>query len=472
MPQRDLYSLSVFGWILCIWVLVVCFQYGYHISTLNQIQAVLTCRTTDNDGGFEYGLPHCIPMSDATFSAVTAVFTVGGLLGSLSSKYVVDRFGRKGAVICNSVLVAMGSGLMGISASVAPLMFGRILTGAGAGIGLCVGPIFLSEIAPAKLKGTIGVLTQFAIVIGILVTQALGMQMASPPYWRLVFMFSFALSALQLVVSPLMVDTPTSLKRKGDPRLRSVIAKLWTIGSPKGWDATPIETEHTLLNGRDRDDVEDFEEPAEERESDIERPPVSILQVFKAPELRRPLSVVCFAMLTQQLSGSTVLYYSNDILSKSLPELGPYVSLGITVVNVVMTFPPIFLIERLGRKTLLYASVAGTLASLYLVGLGLDMGAVALASVVVMTFIASFAIGIGPVPFVIIPEVSPSHAVSSLSLIALSLNWISNFFVGLIFLPLRNILSGGDPSKEGKIFYVFTALLFVSAIGLFRSYKG
>jgi len=179
------------------------------------------------------------------------------------------------------------------------------------------------------------------------------------------------------------------------------------------------------------------------------------------------------AMASQQFSGiNAVLYYSNAILSKSLPDFGPYVSLGITIVNVIMTFPPIILIERMGRTKLLTISALGALVSLFAVGFGLDTGFVTLSSIAILTFVMSFAIGLGPIPFVMIPEVSPAHAVSSLSSVALSLNWIINFVVGLIFLPLRNFLSGGDAMKEGRVFYVFVAVLFLSTFALSRLYRG
>jgi hypothetical protein len=92
-----------------------------------------------------------------------------------------------------------------------------------------------------------------------------------------------------------------------------------------------------------------------------------------------------------------------------LPEFGPYVSLGITIVNVLMTFPPILLIERMGRRQLLTLSTLGAISSLVLVGLGLNTSIVTLSSVAILTFVTSFAIGLGPVPFVMIPEVSPYH---------------------------------------------------------------
>jgi len=116
---------------------------------------------------------------------------------------------------------------------------------------------------------------------------------------------------------------------------------------------------------------------------------------------------------------NAVLYYSNDILSKSLPEFGPYISIGITVINVIMTFPPIILIEKLGRRKLLFGSALGALLSLVVVGYGLNNGLSMAASVAIVLFVMSFAVGLGPIPFVLIPEVSPPHVSNLLGVIRL-----------------------------------------------------
>ena len=131
----------------------------------------------------------------------------------------------------------------------------RTLVGVGAGLGLCVGPIFLAEIAPTKIQGAVGgdlsqidlqharlnlllgVLTQFAIVIGIMVTQAMGLQLATPHRWRLVLLFSAALSAAQWFISPTMVESPTWLHRHGLLQDKAAAArKLWDIGSAQSFD--------------------------------------------------------------------------------------------------------------------------------------------------------------------------------------------------------------------------------------------
>lgn len=390
-------------------------------------------------------------MTDITFSLVSSIFTVGGLAGSLFANLIMDKWGRRGAHRICAFLIAFGSASMGLSNSVSMLLVGRFLIGVGAGLSLCVGPIYLAEIAPPNITGTVGLLTQLAVVVGIMLTQVAGIALAMPSTWRFVFFVSFILSALQFLSSSMIVESPTWLFNQN--RLeehKRAVRKLWGVG----------DVEEPLLN---------------QAEETREVPPQKILtvpQVFAATAIRKPLMIVVLAMVSQQLSGiNAVLYYSNDILAKSIPHFGPYISLGITVINVIMTFPPILLIERMGTKPLLKISVSGILVSLFAVGWGLNSGASVLSSVAIITFVMSFAMGLGPIPFVMLPEVSPPHAVSSLSSIALSLNWIVNFCVGLMFLPLRNYISGGDMLKEGRVFYIFVVVLSVSTFFLFRLYK-
>ncbi|KAN0075282.1 General substrate transporter [Tylopilus felleus] len=450
-------SLTRYGSSVVLWVLVLSFQYGYHVSALNQLQAVLTCQHAVPES--HHGIPTCIPMSDATFSLVTSLFTVGGLLGSLSANLVMDRYGRKGASRFSALFNIAGAAISGLAPSVAPMALGRFLVGVAAGIGICVSPIYLSEIAPPQIKGNIGVLTQLAIVVGILVTQAMGFSLATPTQWRFVLFTSSALSAVQYLLAPAIVESPAYLFRNGfTAESKAVVRSLWGYQS-EGDAPEDLGVQPLLTSDDEADGVPRIEQPAA----------VTIPELLTSPELRRPLLTIVFAMLCQQVS---VLYYSNNILSKSLPELAAYVSLGISVVNFLMTFPPIFLIERVGRKQLFYWSVGGALISHVAVGYGLNSGFVTLTSIAITTFVMSFAIGLGPVPFVIIPEIAPFHAVSAVSSVGLSLNWIINFFIGLIFLQVRNLLAHGDPMKEGRVFYLFAAILFCSALCFSRVYRG
>ncbi|KAF9557679.1 general substrate transporter [Agrocybe pediades] len=453
-PQRTGSAFTPYGWAVCLWSLITPFQYGYHISVLNQIQAVLTCKGAPLHSIGP--LAPCIPMSDFSFSLLTAIFTVGGLAGSLVANQVMDRWGRRGTNRICTLFVAFGTVLMGLSGSLFFLLLGRFSIGVASGLGLCVGPIYLAEIAPTKISGSIGVLTQLSIVIGIMLTQSAGINLAYPYYWRYVFFISFCLSALQFFTSSAIVESPVFLLERQRLDEQKVSARrLWGSIVPS------VDSEESLLNEREPDT------PNAHHEENV-----SVLQSLHRKDLRKPLMIVSLAMTAQQVSGiNAVLYYSNDILSKSLPELGAYISLGITVINVIMTFPPIVLIERLGRKPLLLISALGSIVSLLSLGYALGSGLSTLASIAIITFVMSFAIGLGPIPFVMIPEVSPPKAVSALSSVALSLNWIANFVVGLAFLPLRNLLAGGDMYKEGRVFYVFVIIFTLATGSLFRLYK-
>ncbi|KAL4065448.1 general substrate transporter [Scleroderma citrinum] len=453
-------SFTRYGWLVCLWVLTASFQYGYHISALNQIQDVLTCRRT-TDIPTNYGLPTCIPMNDATFSLVTSFFTLGGLCGSLFANIAMDRYGRKGASRLSAVVNTVGALLSAVATSVPLMAVGRFFVGVAAGIGICVGPIYLAEVAHPDIRGSIGIGTQLAIVIGIMVTQVMGFVFATPRHWRLVLLFSTALSALQYFTSCFVTESPIYLKRLGLlDQQKHAVQHLW--GNDLRRDAEE-HSEQPLLS----EDTAPSPSIAEERNA------VTLPQLLLSSNYRRALLIVVFAMSSQQLSGiNAVLYYSNAILSKALPTLAPYVSLVITVVNFLMTFPPIFLIERLGRKQLMRISVAGALISHFAVGYGLNKGMVTLPSIAIIVFVMSFAIGLGPVPFVIIPEVAPPHASSSISSVALTANWILNFIIGLVFLPLRNLLANGDPVKEGRVFYVFAGALFCTSLCFSSLYRG
>ncbi|KAF9027161.1 general substrate transporter [Hymenopellis radicata] len=456
-------TFTSYGWYVCLWILLIPFQYGYHISVLNQLHESLTCAVAPSS----LELPDCVPMTEFTFSVVTSIFTVGGLVGSLMANVVSDNYGRRPAATLSAAILVLGTLIQAVSSGVTGLCLGRFLVGVSAGVGLCVSPVYISEITPKDMKGKVGVLTQLGIVLGICGTQMIGLYMGSKQGgWRWVFAGSSVVGIVQVLlgISGTVVESPEWLKAHGQ-----------TVGgrSLHTTSTTPAAPDTEAL-------LEDEEGPASPYESDadarLKMPQASITLpavIFKTPEdVRTPLLIVCFAMLSQQVSGiNAVLYYSNDILRSTLPELGPYVSLAITIVNVLMTFPPIFLVHKLGPKRLLLISTAGAITSLILVGIGLGRDLKVLSSVMIVVFVMSFAVGLGPIPFLLIPQVSPYYATSALSSIALALNWIANFLVGLAFLPLRKFLSGGDPTKQGRVFWVFAAVLALCMLMVARGLK-
>lgn len=106
-------------------ILIATFQYGWNISVLNQIQAVITC-PSDGIIGTYGGLPTCIPgLSAAVFSFVTAVFSAGGLGGSALASVIMDRLGRKQSMVISAACNGTGAALMTASSTVSALVLGR-----------------------------------------------------------------------------------------------------------------------------------------------------------------------------------------------------------------------------------------------------------------------------------------------------------------------------------------------------------
>ncbi|KAG8929237.1 hypothetical protein FRC01_004639 [Tulasnella sp. 417] len=473
------------------WVLASPFLYGFHIAALNQVQSALQCfKSVPEDPSFPpytppitNGFPVCIPMSNATFGFVTSVFTIGGLLGSLSSTHLMNKYGRKGAVKFNSAFILAGSILMTMAWNAELLIAGRFVIGIGAGIAMCVGPIFLSEIAPQKIKGSVGVMNQLSVVFGLLLAQAIGLAFSTPDThrWRVVFLTSSVLCLVQLLLSAGVADTPNWLTAVGrETEADDVASKLWRDHSPSSQrsprpqpDALHAEAQ-SLLGGADGE--EDARSTSSRNETTI--PPLTVADLFKLEPLRKPVTAVLLAMFGQQISGiNAVIFYSNAILSRVMPGAEGYISLGIAILNVIMTFPAVYLIERLGRRSLLLGSMLAVEISLIALALGLNGGVIALSTVAILAFVGSFAIGLGPVPFVLIGELVPFYAASATSSLALSVNWITNFVVGVAFLPLRDWLSSEDPTKpsgrkgEGQIFLLFAAAFAVTAVLFAKEYK-
>ncbi|KZO99551.1 general substrate transporter [Calocera viscosa TUFC12733] len=457
-------SWSYFGGIV-LWTTVPAFEFGYHTSALNQLQDVMSCKDTVPSPG-PFRLPSCIPMNDTTFGILTSALTLGGLIGSLCGGYYSDRLGRKGASVLSNALFLVGALAMSAAWWYPMLVFGRLLTGLASGIGLCVVPVMLSEISAPKVKGAMGTLNQLAIVLGILITQAIGLVLARQGLWRQVLVIAAGICVLHLFASPFIYDTPAWLEdHDHDKQAKRAAVLLWgeadpTIGDEEVPEPVPESEQQPLFEGEDAvDDVPTTPKRLK---------PATFTEIFTSPALRRPVIVTFLCFLAQQGSGiNSVIYYSTNILGRLAPELSPYISLIIALINALMTFPPIFLIDRIGKRTILQSSIIGTVLFGILIAVGLNTGQAVVSAVGIVGFVATFAAGLGPVPYVIAAQIAPYHAVSTLTGLALSVSWILNFFVALGFLPLRNLLSLGR-GLDGNVFLVFICILAFCGVSLSR----
>ncbi|KAJ2753080.1 hypothetical protein GGI19_003381 [Coemansia pectinata] len=458
-------------------------QYGYHIAELNTPKGIIT--SCDKGAVHWASLPLCLPMNDAMFSLATSIFAVGGLLGSLSAGWMAERWGRRGALVYNSASFVLGPLLMALAMSPAMLIIGRFVSGIGSGVAVVIAPLYLSEIAPVKYRGTLNLLNQLSIVLGILATLTVGMLLNEGPYWRLSVGFGLVLACLHLSVIAFAVESPRYLwSRNRRAEARNILCKLRQTANidneVAGWQSiahsdtageqparleasceTPDpDNAHELpLTGNTRNDTvkaNDEDEPLELRS---ERNSVTIFNIFTYAEYRKPWMLVLLLQFGQQLSGiNTVFFYSSSVLEKIFSShASSILTVMIGVLNVLATASGALIVDRFGRRPLLFSSMAAMAVSVTLLGVGLALKLNMLAVVSLYLVVASFAPGYGPVPFLLGTEFFDVRAAGAGGSWALAANWVGTFMVAVAFLPLQNLMGEW-------VFAIFVSALIVCGV--------
>ncbi|WVW82458.1 hypothetical protein I302_104468 [Kwoniella bestiolae CBS 10118] len=419
------------------WAALHTTQYGFAISSLNGVQGPLTCggagRITPHSVDAK-GLKDCIYMTPSAFGIVTAIFTLGGLLGSLAATNINHHLGRIGTLQLSALHILIGSLIIGLANSMGVMIAGRIIIGIGCGLATVTVPLVLSEIAPSSIKRALGIMNQIFIVLGMLTAQSLSFPFAKPFAWRYVLTVSFGLAIIQLVGS-LFIRTPEKdQETRGDEE------------SDEETSLLPAESEKPLT--------------------------IKELILSKDPLVVRGLWVVLVTQMSQQFCGvSPVMYFSTGILTPVFQSNSRLIALFIIITKVPITMLPAFLIERLGtRRLLLIPTIFMSIAAI-LLAFGINYDAQALSVIGVFSFVIAFSIGLGPVTWVVLPEVMPKHAVTAAGSIGLALNWTLNFCMGAIFLPLQRWMSGGKDEREGNIFFVLAATCLAAVLAMRVAFK-
>ena len=154
-------------------------------------------------------------MTDAQFATVSSIYTLGGLIGALSSGPLSSKRGRLFALRVSTPFHILGA-LVEATASNIPLMaIGRLFSGLGSGAALVVGPIYISEIAPSGAKGALGACTQIMTNTGILISQVLGYFLSYNSMWRIILGTAGALGLVQLSFLVFACESPEWLGANG-----------------------------------------------------------------------------------------------------------------------------------------------------------------------------------------------------------------------------------------------------------------
>jgi sugar porter (SP) family MFS transporter len=379
---------------------------------------------------------------------IVSFLLVGAMVGALSGGPLSDRVGRRPTTLLAAIIFGLGALAVALAPSVVVIIIGRFLLGLGVGLASMIVPLYIAEIAPADRRGALVSLNQLMITIGILLSYIVGVIFTPIEGWR--YMFSVALiPALILFIGMFSLpESPRWLFEHGQrDKARSVL----------GRSRSPEEVDLELQEM----------EQIKSQEGQDER--VSYGELF-APFVRPALIIGIGLAIFQQITGiNTVIYYAPTILQNvGFSEGGAIAAtaLGVGVVNVGFTILAVRIIDRAGRKPLLLIGLVGMVISLALLGIVFSTGATGgaaglLATVCLGLYIASFAISLGPVFWLMISEIYPLRIRGTAMSVASIANWGSNFLVALMFPVLLAALGGAT------LFWLFAVIGIVAWVFIY-----
>ncbi|CAK7212688.1 Bifunctional purine biosynthesis protein PurH [Sporothrix curviconia] len=463
-------------------------QFGFHLAELNAPQDVITCRSGKSPAIVSSeGWVSCIPMSEAQFATVSSVFTVGGLIGALVAGPFCSRYGRLMAMQLTSVFFIAGSIAETFATSIAVLAIGRVSNGLGAGAATVIVPLYISEVAPAQSRGFFGAFTQITVNVGILFTQTLGYFLSHDGEWRYILGTGIALATAQFCCLIFVPESPvwlaaryeTSAARKKARRiLQRIRGKNANVDAEVAtWPGAARSAEEQSLLGHVaaafRGGAAESivvvaprspRRPAASTVLKAKKPTVGFFGLVTDPFYRPALIAVIGIMFAQQVCGiNSVIMYSVSLLNGMLPLNSAVLTIIISAVNLVTTMLSAPLPDRLGRKTCLMLSVVGQGTSSFLLAFSIVYGVKILSAISVLTFVAFFAVGLGPVPFILASELVGQEAVGATQSWALGANYVATFLVAQFF-PLINTALNAKLGGAGWVYFLFAFFAVLSTI--------
>ncbi|KAF9182912.1 hypothetical protein BGZ51_004356 [Haplosporangium sp. Z 767] len=484
---------------------------GYVIGSPNLPESSI--RGINGDCGanpftIQHGFPNCFQFSDLLWGFAIGCFCLGACAGGLVGGTLQNRVGRIRSLLLSSLFFIFGSLVLGLTYHPTQFIFGRIFLGLACGLGSVTAPTYLGEISTVHARGTLGTFHQLFIVVGLLISNLVGLAWSVPPGWRFVLAMNGLPALVQCFLLRSMVESPKYLvsrmqlnearvalqalrgveadvdieqefqeivqlllgmqhpvQEKDTEENLSTVASAMPVQRVDSLDtastsstathssAPIISATTTAPNlGGHHGEVEKF---AGQGTTMVRQEPYGIIELFQS-ECRGLATIGVLVHFLQQASGiNGLVYYSTSFLSSVFGSgQSKYITVGVSVCNLMATVAGVYMIDRVNRKTLMVASFAGISFSaiLLVIGTYCDLGPLVVTAV--FLYFAMFAFGLGPIPWLLLAEMLPTYALSSASSVATGVNWSMNFVIGLTFPSLTKALGNGT----FILFGAFTAL--------------
>lgn len=439
---------------LVVTVAIICLgslQFGYHMGELNSPEAIIACRTHVPVDGKPYlespfgrrGYSQCIEMNTHQVGLVTSIYSIGGLFGSLFVGRIADKKGRKFTAIAHNVLFLIGSILNGTSNLVFQLLVGRLICGLGAGSAIVITSLLINELTPNKFKGYMGSMNQVSINLGILFILSISLIWCNDNDWRYLILGGAVVATVATILTWAFVDeSPVWLANNGNSTLA-------------------LRVLHHLRGGDHSEAMEELNSWKSHSESLLEdqasTKTVDLKTYLVSPQYAPSRYVTTTILVLQQLDGiNSIIFYGVSILIATFPNSAITINVIIAAVNVLVTYFAATQVDKLGRKPMLLTSVTFLGISTFLMGWGIIYKNSWMCIIGTFAYITFFAIGMGPIPFLLVGEVTQPEAKGLAQSWGTTMNWIATFLVGFLFPILKESWLGGST------YFLFTTMCAIS----------
>ena len=380
----------------------------------------------------------------------------GCVFGAFAAGYISDKYGRKKILMLTAVLFAISAIGSAIPSNLTQFVIARFVGGIGVGAASMLAPLYISEIAPEKIRGTLVTMYQLAIVVGINIIYFVNLKISETGTeawnvdmgWRYMLGSELIPAGLFLVTLFFVPESPRWLTKEGkeDDALK-ILEKV--NGGVKA-KIVLDEVKKALLEEKG-----------------------SIKELIE-PGFRTALIVGMVLAMFSQITGiNAIIYYAPEIFKSvgfgTNSALLQTVIIGIT--NTIFTFVAIWLIDKAGRRTLLLWGVSGMTICLFAVGLMfyLNLSSGPWLLIFILGFVASFSASLGPIPWVMISEIFPTKIRGVAMSIAVFTLWIGVILITQ-FTPM--LLDGLGGAFTFWIFMINAIILLIFTYKMIPETKG
>ncbi|XP_063928988.1 facilitated trehalose transporter Tret1-2 homolog isoform X2 [Zophobas morio] len=396
----------------------------------------------------EISLKMDLKISNFHFSWISGSMPLAAVFGGLMGGPLIEKLGRKRTIIVTDFLFLIGW-ILNYSSSWSQefrfLYVSRVISGCAVGIASLTLPVYLGETIQPEVRGTLGLLPTAFGNIGILICFLMGFFLR----WHNIALVGGVLALPFLCLMWIIPETPRwYVSKQKIPEARKAL--MWLRGNTNQ-DAVEKEFEELLKSQKTSDEKSE-----------------TLRDLFTKPNMKS-LLIVLGLMFFQQFSGiNAIIFYTTQIFEdtgSNIPSSIQTIIVG--AVNFISTFIATILIDKLGRKILLYISSVAMIITLAVLGVYFYLlkvsnydvstyGWVPLASFVV--YVLGFSFGFGPIPWLMMGEILPAKIRGPAASVSTSFNWIGTFVVTTAFHLIKDIIGAYG------VFWLFCGITIIGLV--------